>query len=81
MSLSNGAAKSDPASRVSLQWLLGRLLVAAVVLGVGWAVIAGLAGYQFGNPPAGIAAVGACYQTTQVDLLVPMYKTTSCLTP
>jgi hypothetical protein len=51
-------------------------LLAAVTIGVVWAIIAGAGGYTLGSPPTGLDAVASCYQVTRVDFVVPMWKAT-----
>jgi hypothetical protein len=64
-----------------LLFLTSRLLLIPLVIGVIWAIVAGLDGYQFGSPPTGLDAIANCYQVTRVDFVVPMWRTARASDP
>jgi|SRR5215472_13396646 len=63
-------------SQPSPQWFpwVRNSLALVVAVGVVWAILAGMNGYQLGSPPTGLNAVANCYHVTRVDFVVPMWK-------
>ena len=55
-----------------MKWIRNSLIV-VVALGVLWAMLAGIGGYQLGTPSA--LDGPSCYHVLHVDFVVPMWKT------